>query len=102
LLEEAHSAQRPMTDGSNTDDAGSVDPYADTVRIRVLPQSMLQGGATSAVPAPGFDPYSTDIGAQAVHETLRRTLDDMRRLSEAIKRTRTCAGYDVRRLRQKA
>jgi hypothetical protein len=91
-----------MTDGSNAGDAGSVDPYADTVRIRVLPQSMLQGGATSALPPPGFDPYSTDIGAQAVHEMARRTLDDMRRLSEAIKRNRASTGYDVRRLRQKA
>ena len=91
-----------MTDGSNAGDAGSVDPYADTVRIRVLPQSMLQGGATSAVSPPGFDPYSTDIGAQAVHEMVRRTLDDMRRLSEAIKRSRAGTGHDVRRLRQKA
>jgi len=91
-----------MTSSSDAGDTGSADPYADTVRIRVLPESMLQGGANRAVPASGFDPYSTDIGAQATAEKARRTLDDMRRLSEQIKRIRSCTGYDVRRLRQKA
>jgi len=91
-----------MNSGSNGGDAGSVDPYADTVRIRILPESLLQGAAPGALPAAGFDPYSTDIGAQAVEEKPRRTLDDMRRLSAQIKRIRGCTGYEVRRLRQKA
>jgi len=38
-------------------------------------------------------PYSTDIAAQ-VRERPRRTLDDMRRLSEQIKRIREFARYD--------
>jgi hypothetical protein len=83
-----------MTSGSSAGDAGTVDPYGDTVRIRVLPESLLQEGANGAAPAPSFDPYSTDIGAQAVRERPRRTLDDMRRLSEQIKRIREFARYD--------
>jgi hypothetical protein len=85
-----------MRSGSNAGDAGeagTVDPYCDTVRIRVLPESMLQEGANSSAPAPSFDPYSTDIAAQ-VRERPRRTLDDMRRLSEQIKRIREFAHYD--------
>ena len=85
-----------MTTRSQAGDPGSSDPYPDTVRIRVLPQSALSESANSAVPPPGFDPYSTDIGAQAVREKPRRTLDDMRRLSEQIKRIRACSGYRVR------
>ena len=85
-----------MRSGSNAGDAGeagTVDPYCDTVRIRVLPESMLQEGASSSAPSPSFDPYSTDIAAQ-VRERPRRTLDDMRRLSEQIKRIREFARYD--------
>jgi hypothetical protein len=85
-----------MTSSSQAGDAGSPDAYPDTVRIRVLPESALPESANSAVPPPGFDPYSTDIGAQAVREKPRRTLDDMRRLSEQIKRIRACSGYQVR------
>ncbi|HVN45687.1 MAG TPA: hypothetical protein VMT66_10685 [Steroidobacteraceae bacterium] len=62
------------------------DAYADTVRIRVLPESAVPPGANS-VPAPSFDPYSTDLRA-ATPRRPRRTLDDMRRLSEAIVRNR--------------
>jgi hypothetical protein len=82
-----------MASGSNAGDADTVDPYCDTVRIRVLPESMLQEGAQSSAPSPSFDPYSTDIAAQ-VRERPRRTLDDMRRLSEQIKRIREFARYD--------
>lgn len=82
-----------MPSGSNVGDADTVDPYCDTVRIRVLPESLLQEGANSAAPSPSFDPYSTDIGAHA-RERPRRTLDDMRRLSEQIKRIRDFARYD--------
>jgi hypothetical protein len=58
---------------------------------------MLQESANGAAPPPGFDPYSTDIGAQAGRERPRRTLDDMRRLSEQIKRIREVTSYEVRR-----
>lgn len=37
---------------------------------------------------PGGDPYSTTDGSNTHDTTRRRTLDDMRRLSEAIKVTR--------------
>jgi hypothetical protein len=92
LVEGGASSETPMASDSNAGDAGTVDPYCDTVRIRVLPESMLQEGANS-VPSPSFDPYSTDIAAQA-RERPRRTLDDMRRLSEQIKRIREFARYD--------
>jgi len=62
------------------------DACADTVRIRVLPDSESQQRAASD--APGFDPYCTDIGALTARPKPRRTLDDMRRLSEAIVRNR--------------
>ena len=74
----------------------------DTVRIRVLPESMFQERASSAAPPPSFDPYSTDIGAQAVRERPRRGLDDMRRLSEQIKRIRAGSAYEPWRARKAA
>jgi hypothetical protein len=64
-----------------------VDPCADTVRIRVLPESVLQHPDSTA-PVRSFDPYSTGVGALTVRPKPRRTLDDMRRLSEAIVRNR--------------
>jgi hypothetical protein len=64
-----------------------VDPCADTVRIRVLPESVLRH-PDSAAPVRSFDPYSTGVGALTVRPKPRRTLDDMRRLSEAIVRNR--------------
>ena len=69
------------------EEPGTVHAYADTVRIRVLPESALQqpGAARSAQ---SFDPYSTDVRSITVRPRPRRTLDDMRRLSEAIVRNR--------------
>jgi hypothetical protein len=69
------------------DGPDTVDAYADTVRIRVLPESAASQAA-SAAPAPSFDPYSTDGGLLTAPRRPRRTLDDMRRLSEAILRNR--------------
>ena len=65
-----------------------VDPCADTVRVRVLPESVLQQHSGSAAPERSFDPYSTGVEALTVRPKPRRTLDDMRRLSEAIVRNR--------------
>jgi hypothetical protein len=68
------------------------DSYDDTVRIRVLPESALQPDvqqdAGDEAPERGFDPYSNDVGAPRAQPGRRRTLDDMRRLSEAILRNR--------------
>jgi hypothetical protein len=78
-----------MTTGSQAEEIGGSDSYADTVRIRVLPESVVQEPPPgNEPPARGFDPYSTDIGALAAPPKGRRTLDDMRRLSEAIVRNR--------------
>jgi hypothetical protein len=67
--------------------------YDDTVRIRVLPESAMQQESAMPDEAPerGFDPYSNDVGALNVQPSRRRTLDDMRRLSEAILRNRRSA-----------
>jgi hypothetical protein len=80
-----------MMSGSQAEDPGVVDSYADTVRIRVLPESAVQR-ASSEAPERAFDPYRTDMGALKVRPKPRRTLDDMRRLSAAITRNRRCKG----------
>jgi hypothetical protein len=77
-----------MTTGLQAEELGMVDACADTVRIRVLPVSASQQPAHGETPGPSFDPYSTDIGALTARPKPRRTLDDMRRLSEAIVRNR--------------
>ena len=80
-----------MATGLQAEELGGLDSYADTVRIRVLPESVLQQRSSSAAPERGFDPYSTDVGAVSAAPKPRRTLDDMRRLSEAIVRNRRAA-----------
>ena len=73
------------------EEPGIVDMYADTVRIRILPESVLEPHSRSEAPVRSFDPYSNDIGALSARPKQRRTLDDMRRLSEAIVRNRRSA-----------
>jgi hypothetical protein len=67
------------------DSVGAFDD--DTVPLRKLTESAVAQLRASATKAGGVDPYSTaDSG---IHKTVpRRTLDDMRRLSERIKRVR--------------
>jgi len=73
-----------MTTGLQAEEPGIVDAYTDTVRILVLPESVMEPCSRSDAPVRSFDPYSTDIGALSPRPKHRRTLDDMRRLSEAI------------------
>lgn len=79
-----------MTTRLQVEKPDAVDSCADTVRIRVLAESAVQQ-SDSQVPVPSFDPYSTGIAALSVRPRSRRTLDDMRRLSEAILRSRRAA-----------
>jgi hypothetical protein len=65
-----------MTTGLRSEDLG-VDSCVDTVRIRVLP-SVLQERTSSETPVRRSDPYPW-------------TVDDMRRLSQAILRNRRSA-----------
>jgi hypothetical protein len=59
----------------------------DTVPVRTLSESAVAQPRASATKAGGVDPYSTaDSGIRKAIS--RRTLDDMRRLSERIKRVR--------------
>ena len=71
-----------------SEELGTVDAYADTVRIRILPEAAAEQSIGSDSPQRGFDPYSTDVGALSERARPRRTLDDMRRLSETILRNR--------------
>ena len=64
------------------------DAYAETVRVRVLPQSVLQQGASGEPSERSFDPYNSDVGVVTIKPQARKTLDDMRRLSEVIVRNR--------------
>jgi hypothetical protein len=60
----------------------------DTVPLLRLPEEVLgQLGEARAPRVEGCDPYSTATSA-GVSEKPRRTLDDMRKLSEEIKRSR--------------
>ena len=77
-----------MTTGLQAEEPGIVDAYTDTVRILIRPESVLEPRSRSEAPVRSFDPYSTDIGALKARPKPRRTLDDMRRLSETIVRNR--------------
>jgi hypothetical protein len=81
-----------MTTELQAGEAGAVDACAETVRIRILPESVLHQDASGAAAPRSFDPYNTDIrGLATTGERPRKTLDDMRRLSEAIVRNRRCS-----------
>lgn len=69
-------------------ESDSADAYAETVRVRVLPQSVLQQGACGEPSERSFDRYNSDVGVVTVKPQARKTLDDMRRLSEALVRNR--------------
>jgi hypothetical protein len=56
-------------------------------QLRPLQESAAAKFEDQKPPAPGFDPYSTTVIMNAPRKP-RRTLDDMRRLSEEIKRNR--------------
>ena len=60
---------------------------ADPESGRVAYDERGQGAPASAPPAEGFDPYSRDTAGSAAQKP-RRTLDDMRKLSEEIKKNR--------------
>jgi hypothetical protein len=66
--------------------------HVDTQPMRRLQEDAAVKVAKEPAPAPrveGFDPYSTATTSPMVSsEKPRRTLDDMRKLSEEIKRNR--------------
>ncbi len=75
-------------------ETGSFKSDIDTQKVRALQESTgTQLGDAHAQPqarppAPSGDPYRTADAPRAAEKTPRRTLDDMRRLSEEIKRAR--------------
>jgi hypothetical protein len=61
---------------------------ADTVPVRHLQEDVSAELRKKSAPrVEGFDPYSTATSPSSAEEP-RRTLDDMRKLSEEIKRNR--------------
>jgi len=65
---------------------------ADAADVDTVPLEALREDAfdtTTEIASPGGDPYRTAKSANGHLRGPRRTLDDMRRLSEDIKRART-------------
>lgn len=67
-------------------DTGTFASDIDTQRLRQLQEEAERALAPPAPGASGHNPY--DTGGSAPERERRRTLDDMRRLSEEIKRRR--------------
>ena len=77
-----------MTNELPAAESDTVEVWAETVRVRILQESAAPPDCDSEVPTGGFDPYNTGIRALTTAPEPRKRLDDMRRLSEAIKRNR--------------
>jgi hypothetical protein len=84
--------EQSMQRGGST--ASGRESIGDTVRIPALAEQQLK--FLSELAEAGVDPYETDRQREIVRgRSPRRTLDDMRRLSEAIKRARGSATEPV-------
>lgn len=61
----------------------------DTAVVRALGEGLTLEGSAPASSIPGSNPYDrADMTPTNEAQTKRRTLDDMRKLSESIKRTK--------------
>jgi len=70
------------------DTAATLSDDAETVRVRHLHEdAAVKRNAPPPPPGGGFDPYSNSSARPAAGKP-RRTLDDMRKLSEEIKKSR--------------
>ena len=70
-------------------ETGNFKADIDTHKVRALQESTDETlGATQASSIPSCDPYRTADAPRVAQKSPRRTLDDMRRLSEEIKRAR--------------
>jgi hypothetical protein len=70
-------------------DTGTFSRDIDTQRLKQLQEDAAVTLKDEPVPPAGVDPYSMTT-APASSKAPRRTLDDMRKLSEEIKRGRQC------------
>ena len=77
-----------MTTELQAAESDTVNLCAETMRVRVLQESDLQQRVSSDEPDRSFDPYNTGIRALTIGPKHRKSLDDMRQLSEAIKLNR--------------
>jgi hypothetical protein len=68
-------------------DTGTFSSDVDTQRVKALQESTDVQLRETTTPT-GADPYSTAGAPQVLEQTSRRTLNDMRILSEEIKRAR--------------
>jgi hypothetical protein len=70
-------------------ETGTFEAVADTQKVRALQDSTNVSIGDAPTPPPGDDPYSTGDRRSFIEKRApRRTLDDMRKLSEEIKRAR--------------
>lgn len=69
-------------------DTGTFKPDIDTQKVRVLQHSTNKKPDGMETSAPSGDPYRTADAPRVPEKAPRRTLDDMRKLSEEIKRAR--------------
>jgi hypothetical protein len=89
---------RPVSDDrGNSTWEWSVDGELDTARLKALTEGLAVDAGTPEETQPksaGLDPYNKQLGSAVPRvptpepESKRRTLDDMRRLSDEIKRKR--------------
>jgi hypothetical protein len=68
-------------------DTGTFSPDIDSKRLRQLQEDAATTLKEDVPPIEGVDPYSVSAPS-ATAKAPRRTLDDMRKLSEEIKRSR--------------
>jgi hypothetical protein len=76
-------------------DTGTFSRDVDTQRLKQLQEEAGVTLKDEPVPTPGVDPYSVTTPV-APQKTPRRTLDDMRKLSEEIKRTGRANEFAIR------
>ena len=84
-------SEKPETDSGSTGEWRSrtgTHHQIDTMKLRVL-DGLPPAEETLAEAAPGTDPYNRATPDQSISEkSRRRLLDDMRQLSETIKKSR--------------
>jgi hypothetical protein len=80
---------RPVPDEKGTSWVWHAEGEVDTALVRALGKELTLGGTPEEKTSRGLNPYDHTSAASPSQEAgRRRTIDDMRRLSEEIKRTK--------------
>ena len=83
-------SEKPATNSDSTGEwraRTGAHPQIDTTRLRAL-EGMPSAEEAATEVAPGSDPYNHATTPETSTQSRRRSLDDMRQLSETIKRSR--------------